>query len=102
MRAPLDVTCAHTNRCLINDRRFLVHRISVSIDLVHFAQIQLPHADLDLTHVSHDHPYQMVRQDVFLGDLIGALRRESQRLLCEGVVVVFRQAVLNNVPVGPA
>ncbi len=79
-------------------RSLLVHRIPIRIDLMHFAQIQFPDPRLDLTHISHDHPYQMIRQEVFLCDLVRALRRQGQRFLRERVVVVLRQAILQELP----
>jgi len=37
----------------------LLHRIAVSVDFVHLAQIQFADAGFDLTHVADDHPDEM-------------------------------------------
>src|ERR1022692_3773921 len=78
------------------------HRVAVGVDLVDFAQVQLTNARLHFAHVSYAHPYQMVRQDVFLSNLIRTFRRYGQRFLCEGVVVVLRQAIFEDVAISAA
>src|SRR5580704_18758036 len=69
----------------------LLQRLSVGVDLVDFAQIQLANTRLDLAHVSYHDPQQMIRQDVLLRYLVGVLWRQGQYFLGESVVVIFRQ-----------
>src|ERR1035437_3130165 len=80
----------------------LLQRLPVGVDLVDLAQIQLANARLDLAQVSYHDPQQMIRQDVLLRYLVGVLWRQGQHFLRESVVVVFRQAVLEDVAISAA
>src|SRR6185312_10725699 len=71
----------------------LLHRISVGINLVNFAQIELANSAFDLAHVAHNDPDQVVRQDQFFGQSIGFFRSYRHGLSCERRKIIFRQVV---------
>ena len=52
-----------------------LHRVAVGVDLVDLAQVQLANTGLDFAHVSNDHPHQVIRQNILLGNLVRAVWR---------------------------
>ena len=57
-------------------RKALFHRIPIRIDLSHFANIELANTCLDLAHIAHHDPDQVIGLDEFFGQAVRLCRRE--------------------------
>jgi hypothetical protein len=77
----------------------LLNWVAVGVDFVDFADIEFADAGLDFAHVADDDPHEMAGLDIFFGDFVGGVWSGGQDFLGKGVVVVVRQAVLQDVAV---
>src|SRR5260221_7726917 len=82
------------------DRVRLLNRVAVGVDFVDFADVQVANAGFDFAHIADDDPDQMGGLNIFFGDVVGGVGRDGQNFLSEGVVVIVRQRVLQDVAVG--
>ena len=78
----------------------LFYRVAVGVDFVDFADVEFADAGFDFAHVTDDDPDEMIGENIFLGDLVGVGGSDGQRFGGEGVVIIGRQAVLENLAVG--
>ena len=79
----------------------LLHWVPIRVYLVDLAQVQLADACFNLVHVADHYPHQMVGRMNFLAISFADCRRKRHRLLGKGIEVVFRQAVLQYLAIGP-
>jgi hypothetical protein len=80
-------------------KRLLLHGVAVGVDFVDFADVEFADAGFDFAHVADDDPHEMAGLDIFFGDFVGGVWSGGQDFLGKGVVLVVRQAVLQDVAV---
>ena len=79
---------------------WLLDWVAVGVDFVDFADVQFADAGFDFAHVADYHPDKWSGWMYFLAISLAIGGRYGQDFLGEGVVVILRQTVLEDVAVG--